>query len=321
MRRIVLAVVATLPLCFSGAAAQDFPSRPATWIVPYPPGGGADAISRLITTEVAKRLGHPVVNETKPGASTQIGLRAVSEARPDGHTVGMMTADINVTSALLPSAPFDLEKDFAYITQIIDVPMVMVANSKAPFTNLKELVVYAKANPDKITAASIGATSIHHVGMEWFKKLAGLEFLVVPYRGTGPGLQALLADEVQIMFMGVGVGDAFVANGTLRNIAVGSATRIAKAPNVPTFVEEGYPTCDLVSWYGMVAPPRTPPVAVSRWNKEIHAALADPEIHRRVEATGAVVRVGTDAELASFVRKETEKYKEVARLTGLKTLQ
>ena len=123
------------------------------------------------------------------------------------------------------------------------------------------------------------------------------------------------------MFMGVGVGDEFVANGTLRNIAVGSASRIAKAPNLPTFVEEGYPTFDLVSWYGMVAPPRTPPAAVSRWNKEIHAALADPEIHRRVEATGAVVRVGTEAELASFVRKETEKYKEVARLTGLKTAQ
>jgi tripartite-type tricarboxylate transporter receptor subunit TctC len=320
-RRITLALLAALPLSLAGAAAQDFPSRPATWIVPYPPGGGADTISRLVTAEIAKRLGQPVVNENKPGASTQIGLKAVAEARPDGHTIGMMTADINVTSALLPSAPFDLERDFAYITQIIDVPMVMVANSKAPFTNLKELVAYAKANPDKITAASIGATSIHHVGMEWFKKLAGLDFLVVPYRGTGPGLQGLLANEVQLMFMGVGVGDEFVANGTLRNIAVGSATRIAKAPNVPTFVEEGYPTFDLVSWYGMVAPPRTPAAALSRWSKEIHAALADPEIHRRVEATGAVIRVGTETELAALVRSETQKYKEVARLTGLKAPQ
>ena len=223
MCRILLAIVAALPLSFAGAAAQDFPSRPATWIVPYPPGGGADTISRLITTEIAKRLGQPVINESKPGASTQIGLKAVSEARPDGHTVGMMTADINVTSALLPSAPFDLEKDFAYITQIINVPMVMVANSKAPFTNLKELVAYAKATPDKITAASIGATSIHHVGMEWFKKLAGLEFLGGPVSRHRPRPASLLANEVQLMFMGVGVG-------TNSSPTVPCATLLSAAP-------------------------------------------------------------------------------------------
>jgi tripartite-type tricarboxylate transporter receptor subunit TctC len=310
----VISLLAAIPL----AQAQDFPSRPATWIVPYPPGGGADTISRLITIEIAKNLGQPVVNESKPGASTQIGLKAISEARPDGHTIGMMTADINVTSALLPAAPFDLEKDFSYITQIINVPMVLVANAKAPYKTLKELVSYARANPGKITAASIGLTSIHHVGMEWFKKLAGLDFLVVPYRGTGPGLQALIAGEVELMFIGVGVGDEFVANGTLRQLAVGTAQRVARDAAMPTFVEEGFPTFNLVSWYGMVAPPKTPAGAIARWNKEIHAALTNPEIRRRVEATGALVQVGTSEELAEFVRKETEKYKDVARLTGLK---
>jgi tripartite-type tricarboxylate transporter receptor subunit TctC len=323
MRSLSLALLVSLAATVASPAAQaqDFPSRPATWVVPYPPGGGADTISRLITAEVAKSLGQPVVNESKPGASTQIGLRYVADARPDGHTIGMMTADINVTSALLPTPPFDLQKDFAYVSQIINVPMVMVANGKAPFKTLKEMVAYVKANPGKITAASIGATSIHHVGMEWFKKLAGLDFLVVPYRGTGPGLQALIAGEVQLMFMGVGVGDDFIANGMIRQLAVGSAKRIARDPNMPTFVEEGYPTFDLVSWYGMVAAAKTPAAAIARWNKEIHAALNNPETRRKVEATGAVVQLGTSAELAEFVRKETEKYKEVARLTGLKATQ
>jgi len=303
------------------ASAQDFPSRPATWILPYPPGGGTDAISRIITVDIAKGLGKPIVIENKPGASTQIGLRLVSDAAPDGHTIGMMTADINVTSALLPTAPFDLNKDFTYITQIIEVPMVLVANSKAPYKNLKEFVAYAKANPGKITAGSIGATSIHHVGMEWFKKLAGLDFLVVPYRGTGPGLQAMIANEVDVMFMGVGVGDSYIENGTLRNIAVGSTYRIARAPNIPTFAEEGYPSFDLVSWYGMVAPPKTPPAVIARWNKEIRAVLNDPAVKNRVEAIGGIVKTGTSEELAAFVQRETEKYKAVARLTGLKVSQ
>lgn len=307
-----------LALTYAVAPAQDFPSRQATWVLPYPPGGGTDAISRLITIDIAKRLGKPIVIENKPGASTQIGLRIVADADPDGHTIGMMTADINVTSALLPTPPFNLEKDFSYITQIVEVPMFMVANSKAPYKNLKEFVAYVKTHPGKVTAGSIGPTSIHHVGMEWFKKLAGLDFLVVPYRGTGPGLQALLTGEVEVMFMGVGVGDSYIENGTLRNIAVGSAQRIARAPDVPTFAEEGYPSFNLVSWYGMVAPAKTPPSAIARWNKDIRAVLDDPAVKKRVETIGGIVKTGTGEELAAFVQRETEKYKAVARLTGLK---
>lgn len=315
------AAAAMFGVTLVAAQAQDFPSRPATWVLPYPPGGGTDAISRLITIDIAKGLGKPIVIENKPGASTQIGLRMVHEAEPDGHTIGMMTADINVTSALLPKAPFNLEKDFTYITQIIEVPMFMVANSKAPYKTLKEFVAYAKAHPGKVTAGSIGATSIHHVGMEWFKKLAGLDFLVVPYRGTGPGLQALLAGDVEVMFMGVGVGDAYIENGTLRNLAVGTPKRVARVPSVPTFAEEGYPSFDLVSWYGMVAPPKTPPAVIARWNKEIRAVLDDPAVRKRVETIGGVVKTGTPEELAAFVRRETEKYKGVAKLTGLKAPQ
>jgi len=273
-------------------------------------------VSRLIAGEVSKSWGEQVIIDNKPGASTQIGMRQIAGAPPDGYMVGMMTADIAVTTALGEKTQVNLDESFEYLIQILDVPMVLVANGKAPFRTLAELVSYAKANPGKLTAGSIGPTSIHHVGLEWFKKLADIDMLVVPYRGVAPSLQAVVAGEVQLIFMGVGVGDDHIANGTIVPLAVGGRQRTPGAANVPTFIEQGYPSFDFSSWYGMVAPAKVPVEIKGRWESEIRKAISNPAIRERIVKTGAEINMRPSAEFAQFVKAETRKYTDVAKLIG-----
>jgi len=300
------------------ANAQVFPSRQPWWVVPYPPGGGADLVSRLVAGEISKGWGEQIVIDNKPGASTQIGMRQIAAAPPDGYMIGMMTADIAVTTALGEKTQVNLDESFDYLIQILDVPMVLVGNGKMPFRTLPELVTYAKANPGKLTAGSIGPTSIHHIGLEWFKKLADIDMLVVPYRGTAPTVQALVAGEVQLIFMGVGVGDDYIANGSIVPLAVGGKQRTPGAAHVPTFIEQGYPTFDFSSWYGMVAPAKMPADVKTRWETEIRKAVSNPSIRDRIVKTGAEINMRSSAEFAQFVRAETKKYTDVATLIGVK---
>lgn len=319
MRKLLFAVVGGLLAVgvLSTAHAQKWPASPPWWIVPYPAGGGVDFVSRILTAELAKKFNEQIVVDNKPGASTQIAMRHIASSKPDGYTVGVMTADLAVTTAI--SQPqVNVEKDFDYLVKLLDVPMVLIANGKMPFKTLKEMVAYAKANPGKLTAGSIGATSIHHIGLEWFKKLAGIDMLVVPYRGTAPTLQAVVANEVQVIFMGVGVGDEFIKNGTIIELAVGSKNRSKRSPHVPTFIEEGYPTFDFSSWYGVVAPPNLNAEAKARWEKEILAALNDKETRDKIEFTGAEVSGQKGDEFRQFVLKETQKYRDVGKLIGAK---
>jgi tripartite-type tricarboxylate transporter receptor subunit TctC len=318
-RRAVLGGLAALGAlgASSRADAQPFPSRQPWWVVPYPPGGGTDLVSRLIAAEISKSWGEQIIIDNKPGASTQIGMRQIAAAPHDGYMIGLMTADIAVTTALGERTQVNLEESFDYIIQLLDVPMVLVANGKMPFRTLPEFVAYAKANPGKLTAGSIGPTSIHHVGLEWFKRLAGIDMLVVPYRGVAPSLQAVVAGEVQVIFMGVGVGDDYIANGTIVPLAVGGKQRTPGAASVPTFIEQGYSTFDFSSWYGMVAPAKLPTDVKVRWESEIRKVVENPSIRERIVKTGAEINTRSSAEFAQFVRAETKKYTDVAKLIGV----
>ncbi len=319
MRRLLMAILGGLiaAAVFSSAHAQTWPTAQPWWIVPYPAGGGVDFVSRILTTELAKTFKQQIVIDNKPGASTQIAMRHVASSKPDGYTVGVLTADLAVTTAL-GQPQVDVEKDFDYLVKLLDVPMVLIANGKMPFKNLRDMVAYAKANPGKLTAGSIGATSIHHIGLEWFKKLAGIEMLVVPYRGTAPTLQAVVTGEVQVIFMGVGVGDEFVKSGAIVELAVGGKKRTPRAPHVPTFIEEGYPTFDFSSWYGVAAPVHLDKEAKARWETGIINALNDKDIRDKIERTGAEVSGQKGEEFKKFVLAETEKYKQVGKLIGVK---
>jgi tripartite-type tricarboxylate transporter receptor subunit TctC len=317
VKRLIFSFFVTI-CAFSFAHAQQWPSKQPWWLVPYPPGGGADVVSRLLAAEISRTLGQQILVENKPGASTQIGMRQIASSPPDGYTVGIMTADIAVTTALGQPTQVRLDSDFEYILQLIDVPMVLVANGKLPIKSLKELVAFAKANPGKLTAGSIGPTSIHHIGLEWFKKLADIDIPVVPYRGVAPSLQALVAGDVGLIFMGVGVADDHIANGSIVPLAVGGRKRSPSAPNLPTFMEEGFPTFDFSSWYGVVAPARLLPEAKARWEQEIRQKLSEPAIRDRIAKTGAEINLRSGADFARFVQDETSKYESVAKLIGLK---
>lgn len=301
----------------SGAYAQKWPVAQPWWIVPYPAGGGVDFVSRALTTEISKSFKEQIVIDNKPGASTQIAMRQIASSSPDGYTVGVMTADLAVTTAV--SQPqVNVEKDFDYLVKLLDVPMVLIANGKMPFKSLREMVAYAKQNPGKLTAGSIGPTSIHHIGLEWFKKLAGIDMLVVPYRGTAPTLQAVVAGDVQVIFMGVGVGDEFIRNGTIVELAVGGRQRTPRAPHVPTFMEEGYPTFDFSSWYGVVAPAKLDEGAKAQWQSAISEALNVKSLREAIERTGAEISDQKGEDFRQFVLKETEKYREVGELIAAK---
>lgn len=318
MRKLLLATLASLAALvgtFSDASAQQWPTKQPWWVVPYPAGGGVDFVSRVLATEISKNFKDQIIIDNKPGASTQIAMRHIASSPADGYTVGVMTADLAVTTAL--SQPqVDIEKDFEYLVKLLDVPMVLIANGKMPFKNLKDFVAYAKANPGKVTAGSIGATSIHHIGLEWFKKLAGIDMMVVPYRGTAPTLQAVVTGEVQVIFMGVGVGDEFIKNGTIVELAVGGKKRTPRAPHVPTFMEEGYPSFDFSSWYGVVAPANLNNEAKARWKKELLDALNNKDTRARIENTGAEVSGQEGDAFKQFVIGETNKYREVGKLIG-----
>lgn len=311
-----IAACAAFGLLIGVSHAQEWPQRSPTLIVPFPAGGGTDVVARLITAEMAKHLGTQVVIENRPGASASIGVRQVARADPDGYTVGMLT-DVMTVTAASGTSPVDMKRDLAYVGQIVRVPLILVGSGKAPFTTFPEFVAYAKANPGKTTAASIGVTSTHHLGMEWLKSLTGVDMLVVPYRGVAPGLTALVAGEVQLMFMGAGVADQYVANGQLNYLGVGSKDRMRKLPDVPAIREFGLPEFELVSWYGIAAPDKTPRTIIERWSDAVSKSLEDATTAQKIASTGAEPTFISGAEFSRKVDEEISKFSAIGRNVGM----
>ena len=317
LERGLAGVIVGFALLFSGSAyAQDWPKRSPTMIVPFVAGGGADVVARMLTAEMAKHLGTLVVIENRPGASAAIGVRQTAMAEADGYTVGLLT-DVMTVTAASGTSPVDMKQDLAYVGQIVRVPLILVGSGKAPFKTFSEFVAYAKANPGKVTAASIGPTSTHHLGLEWLKSLLGIDMLVVPYRGVAPGLTALVAGEIQLMFMGSGVADAYVDAGQLHYLGVGSKNRMPKIPNVPSISEFNLPDFELVSWYGVAAPAKTPQPILDRWSSAIEKSLADPTLRQKVASTGAEPLFISGSEFSRKVQDEIAKYGAIGKRVGM----
>jgi tripartite-type tricarboxylate transporter receptor subunit TctC len=299
--------------------AQEWPSRPIRWIVPYPAGGGTDFLARLLGAHLEKVLGQPIVVENKPGGSTVIGTAALAQAAPDGYTVGMVFDSLAINKALGTATPYDAEKDFAPIIKLVDVPLVLIVNSQlVPMRTLPELVKQANSNPGWFTFGSLGPGSPHEIGFAWLKSLAKMDALIVPYRGVSPALKDVVSGHVKGMFLGVAVADELIAAGKLHPIAVTSATRLKSAPNIPTVAEQGYSKFDYVTFYGLAAPKNTPPAIIDRLNKEINRALELPELRAKIEKTGAEIAGGTPAEFGRFLNNNLTKFQEIVATTGIK---
>ena len=312
-----LAILSQIP-----AAAQDYPTRPIKLVLPQPAGGAIDLISRTLGDRLAEQMQPPVIVENQPGANGGLAAGQVARSAPDGYTL-FMAVDTNLTvnPNLYPNLTYDPLGDFAPISVLTKVSLVLVANPKVPANNVRELIAYAKANPGKLNYASIGLGTQAHLGMELFKLMTKTDINMVSYRGTAPAMTDVVAGQVDVMFTGPPSAKAMSEGGKLKLLAVGGKERLALMPEVPTVDESGVPGYELVGWFGILAPAKTPALLLDRLTKEVRQAVADRRFSDKMAAQGLEVFGSTADEMLALMRADTQKWAEVIKATGAKIPQ
>jgi tripartite-type tricarboxylate transporter receptor subunit TctC len=300
------------------ALAAEFASQPVRIVVPFPPGGGTDVVARVIAERLSAVLGVQVLVDNRAGGNSTIATRYVATAPADGNTL-LLTTDIHAINAAYGQAlPYDSLKDFAFVAQLTTSPLMLVAHPSLGVHSVPELVTLAKAPPGRLSFASLGSSSPHYLGFEWFKRMAGIDILDVPYKGGGQALVDLLGGQVSLSLIVAGNGMRHAKTGKLVALAVTSPARTPTAPDVPTLAESGYPEFALVNWYAILAPAGTPAAVVARLNREIVAVLREPVVVERIVAAGLEVTTGSPSELEALVRRDIERYRRIIALTGAK---
>src|SRR5262245_28297890 len=308
---------AALPAVSRFAWAQAYPTRPVRLIVTFPAGGSPDIIARLMGQWLAERLGQPIIVDNRPGAGGNIGTEIGVRAPPDGYTLLMALSVNAINAAVYDNLSFNFIRDTAPVASIASTPLIMEVNPSVPAKTVPEFIAYAKANPGKINMASGGNGAPSHVAGELFKMMAGVDMVHVPYRGEAPALPDLISGQVQVYFAVMPASLGYIRAGKLRALAVTSATRQEALPDVPT-VGEFLPGFEARGWYGIVVPKATPTQIVEKLNKEINAALADPNIKKRLTDLGTAVFAGSPADFGKFIADETEKWGKVVRAANIK---
>jgi tripartite-type tricarboxylate transporter receptor subunit TctC len=310
-----LAAAAALPAFPCLAWAQRYPSRPVHFIVPFPPGGGAEISARLLGQWLSERLGQPFIIDNRPGAGTNIGTEAVVRASPDGHTLLLVNAANAINATLYEKLSFNFIRDIAPVAGIMRLPSVMVVHPSLPATTVPEFIAYAKANPGKLSMASGGIGSGSHVAGELFKMMAGVDMVHVPYRGVAPALTDLLGGQVQVIFVSTAASIEYIRSGKLHALAVTSATRTDVLSNLSTVGEfvTGY---EATGWFGIGAPRNTPAEIIDRLNNEINAALRDPKIVARFADLGGTALALSPADFGKLIATETDKWAKVVKFAG-----
>lgn len=301
------------------ARAQAWPSKPITYIVPFPPGGTSDLTARLIGQEIGKGLGQPVVVENRAGANGNIGSAAVAKAPPDGYTLLLSGVGSNaINHGLYPKLPYDSRKDFAHVTILTRGPNVLVANAGFPAKSMREFVDLVKASPGKYNYASSGNGASGHMAMELLKMTAGLQIDHIPYKGGAPALTDVIAGQVPVMFVNQDIVIPHIKAGKLRPLGVASLERLAIMPEVPTIAEQGFPGFEAVSWNAMSAPAGTPKPIIDRLHAEVVKALHSPAVTERLVSNGFIPGGGSPEETTEFIGAEIEKWSAVAKQSGAK---
>ncbi|GAB1576425.1 Bug family tripartite tricarboxylate transporter substrate binding protein [Bordetella petrii] len=304
--------------CVAAAApahAGAFPDRPITMVVPYPPGGPTDTVSRLVAAEMSRTIGQNVVVENKPGASGMIGADLVARAKPDGYTF-LANASLHVINPYLyKSMRYDSFKDFAPITQLADVPLVLVVPAASGVRTVQDLEKLGKTRP--LNFGSAGTASAQQLAGESFKVRSGLSMQHVPYKGSAPALTDLVGGQIQLMFDSMPSAMPFIKAGKLRAVAVTTAQRVDELADVPTMAESGYPGFDISTWYGLWAPAGTPPGIVAKLSEHAARALRQPNLMRQYASLGAKP-VGSDPQaFARFTESEGRKWREIVTAAGI----
>ena len=308
---------AMLPLA-ARAQAPEWPSRPVRFIVPYPPGGPTDIMGRIVAQAVQGPLGQPFVVENRAGANGLIGSEQAARAAPDGSTFLVNASAHVIVPHLTPNMPIDVLADFAPVTNIAAVPLWLVVNPALPVRSVAEFIAYARANPGRIAYASSSQGGAPHLAGELFKLMTGTDLVHVPYRGSGPAGQDLIAGTVQAMFDSVPATAGAVRDGRLRALGVTTRNRIAPFPDLPTIAEAGVPGFEISTWYGIWAPARTPPAIIARLQQAVAAAARNPETRARFDALGAEPVADSPEDYARFVRAEYDRWGALVRDAKIK---
>ncbi|MDU0342725.1 Bug family tripartite tricarboxylate transporter substrate binding protein [Bosea rubneri] len=313
------AALAVVPALFSASATAQtaWPSKTMRIVVPYPAGGNVDLLGRLIGPKLSEALGQTIVIDNKPGAAGAIGATDAARSEPDGHT--LLIGDIAthaITPALQDKLPYNPLTDFAPVMRLTSVSLLLVINPKNPAKDLAALLADAKANPEKVTYASAGVGTPQQLAFELLKEKTGIKATHVPYRGSAPAINDVIAGHVTAMIDGTAVPMA--REGTLRALAVTGAKRSAAMPDVPTVAEAGVPGYEFVSWHGVFVPAGTPPAVVERLNAELNKIVADPAVRERMAALNIELVGGTSAAFGDFIKAESGKIAELVRISGAK---
>jgi len=317
MFRLLLA--ASLAIAASSTAmAQAFPSKPIRILVGFAPGGAMDIVARAVGAKISSNVGQPVVVDNKPGAGSNIAIRALIESAPDGYTVMLVANGLAANPALYQPAPFDPERDVVPVALVARLPVVIAAGAASEISSLAKLVEAAKARPGAVLYASPGNGSTPHLAVELFARAAGITLQHVPYKGGSPAINDVLGGQLPLVAVNAVEVQPHVKAGRLRVLAALSAQRVSTLPDAPTIAESGYAGFEASVWHAFIAPRGTPPAVVEKLSGEIRKALAEPEVKERLAALGAEVSPTGPEPLGALVRQERSRYANVIREARIK---
>jgi tripartite-type tricarboxylate transporter receptor subunit TctC len=309
MRGLLLILLASC-----AGLAQAWPTKPVTFIVPYPPGGGTDIIARIVQEPIARQIGQPIVIENRGGAGGSVGTAVAARAAPDGHTLLFTLSSHSINPAIYDKLPFDTERDFRPISMICSLPQIFAAHPAAPYKTFAELVRFIKANPGKVDYGSVGVGSPSHIAAELLKMRLNGYMVHIPYRGGGPAVAAAMAGDVPLIVVSIPAAMSQVRTGRLRPLAVSTLKRTSILPDVPTVAEAtGLADYEVDSWYAMFAPAKVPDEVVAVLNKAIAAAVAQPEVRAKLLEQGAEGTSSTPERLGAMVSREIAQWRALVK--------
>lgn len=317
VNRAATAALACLVATFSGIALAQagYPDKPIRFIVPFPPGGGTDILSRVVTEKLNATLGWKTVIENKAGAGGTVGLDAAAKSKPDGYTLVMgQTSNMSIAPSIMSALPYDPVKNFTPVRLVASVPLAIVVSMNSPIKTMADLVAAAKASPGKLLFASPGNATVAHLAGEYFQKVAGVKYVHVPYKGTGQALPDVISGRASFFVASIESAMGPVKSGQVRAVAVTSLKRAPQWPDVPTVAESGFPGFEAVTWFGVAVPAGTPAPIVQRLDAEIAKVLAQPDVQERLNGN---VDVGPAA-FAALIKDDHDKWAGVIKEAGIK---
>ncbi len=299
-------------------AQEKFPSKAIRFVVPWPPGGASDIVARLIGQKMSESLGQPVIIDNRAGAGGMVGAEAVARSSADGYTMLYGSTGPNaINAAFYKKMPYDPVKDFAGVTQVNVLPMVLLVNPTVPAKSLKELIDLAKAKPGVLNFGSVGRGSAHHLAGEMLKTMAKIDIVHIPYKGSAPAMNDVVAGRIQILFDTVLAAAPHIKAGTVRAIAVSSAKRVEQLPDVPTVAEAGVPGFEINIWQNVVVAANTPAPVRARLSSEIHKALSAPDVKEKLELLGMITTLNAPDEESARIQAEVAKWKQLVNDAGI----